>query len=84
MPIGYHGRSSSVVVSGVDFKRPYGQFRVHPTDKVPIFEPSRRLDYEVELACFVAKNTELGDTVDIAEAEDAIFGVVLMNGNVPS
>lgn len=79
MPIGYHGRASSVVPSGVPFKRPLGQFRPSPGAE-PIFGPSRKLDYEVEMAFFVSRSTQLGETVKIAEAEDAIFGAVLMNG----
>jgi fumarylacetoacetase len=81
LPVGYHGRSSSVVVSGTDFHRPCGQILAPEADKVnPIFSPSRQLDYELELAFLVGgpANT-LGQPITMAEAEERIFGVVLLN-----
>ena len=78
VPIGYHGRSSSIVVSGADFVRPRGQFRV-AADAPPVFEASRRLDYELELGAFVAQGNALGQPIAIAEAEDHLFGICLLN-----
>lgn len=80
MPIGYHGRSSSVVISGTSFKRPIGLYKLAPTDNTPQFAPTKRLDYEVEMAFYVSGNSKLGHRMSSKEAEEAIFGVVLMNG----
>ncbi|KAI1942008.1 hypothetical protein LOZ66_001489 [Ophidiomyces ophidiicola] len=81
LPVGYHGRASSVVVSGTPIRRPNGQILANPAvdPKVPIFSPCKRLDIELELAAFVATPNKMGDPVPIAEAEDHLFGVVLMN-----
>jgi len=78
LPIGYHGRSGTVVVSGTDIIRPMGQ-RKAPTDPAPIFGPSDKLDIEAELGFIVGVGTELGSRVSIDEAEDHIFGVALFN-----
>jgi len=78
VPIGYHGRSSSIGVSGNDFMRPRGQFRV-AADAPPVFDASRRLDYELELGAFVAQGNALGQPIEIAEAEDHLFGICLLN-----
>ncbi len=78
LPVGYHGRASSIVVSGIDIHRPKGQMKPADHDK-PIFGPSRQLDFELEIAFIVNKNTELGESISTAEAEDAIFGLVLFN-----
>jgi fumarylacetoacetase len=78
VPIGYHGRSSSIGVSGADFVRPRGQFRV-AADAPPVFDASRRLDYELELGAFVAQGNALGQPIEIAEAEDHLFGICLLN-----
>ncbi|MBF9140031.1 fumarylacetoacetase [Hymenobacter properus] len=78
IPIGYHGRTSSIVVSGTDIRRPNGQ-RKAPDEAVPTFGPSRQLDFELEMAFVVGTSTELGSTVDISEAEDHIFGLCLFN-----
>lgn len=78
IPIAYHGRASSVVVSGTDIIRPRGQG--HPTgDSPPYFGPSRKLDFELEMAAIVGPGNELGKPVDVNEAADHIFGLVLMN-----
>lgn len=77
VPIGYHGRASSVIVSGTDVHRPNGQ--VQSGDAAPVFEPSRQLDYECELGCFVGPGNALGSPIPIAEAEDHLFGVCLVN-----
>jgi len=78
IPIGYHGRASSIVVSGTDVIRPRGQ--VLPSGgNTPIFTLSNELDFELELAFIVGKNSQLGTAIPIAEAESAIFGVALFN-----
>lgn len=81
LPVGYHGRASSVVVSGTDIKRPNGQILANPTaaKKEPIFSPCKKLDIELELGCFVCKPSVLGDPIRIDEAPDHLFGVVLLN-----
>ncbi|WKS94831.1 fumarylacetoacetase [Riemerella columbina] len=78
IPVGYHGRASSIVVSGHPFHRPKGQMK--PADATaPIFGPSQQLDFELEMAFIVNKNTEMGESISTADAEDAIFGMVLFN-----
>ncbi|KAL1861203.1 hypothetical protein Plec18170_001718 [Paecilomyces lecythidis] len=81
LPVGYHGRASSVVPSGTPIRRPNGQILANPAadPKVPTFSPCKRLDIELELAAFVSKPNNLGEPVSIDEAEDHIFGLVLMN-----
>ena len=81
LPVGYHGRASSVVVSGTPIRRPNGQIlQDHTADsKSPILSPSRKLDMELELGCFVCKPSPLGEPVSIRDAPDHLFGVVLMN-----
>ncbi len=78
MPVGYHGRASSIIPSGVPINRPKGQFK-DPDQEAPVFGPSKRLDFELELAFITGKSTKLGDSVSTAEAEDYIFGFVLFN-----
>jgi fumarylacetoacetase len=78
VPIGYHGRASSIVVSGTSFKRPQGQTKAADA-AVPTFGPCKRLDYELELAYFVGQGNALGTPVGIAAAEDHLFGVGLFN-----
>ena len=78
VPIGYHGRASSVVVSGTPVRRPSGQ-RKGPADEVPSFGPSRSLDYELELGALVGPGNALGSRVPIDEAEAHLFGLVLLN-----
>lgn len=78
IPVGYHGRASSIVVSGTPIHRPKGQFK-DPDMELPAFGPSRRLDFELELAFITGKQTRLGDSISTAEAEDYIFGFVLFN-----
>ena len=78
LPVGYHGRASSIVVSGTDIIRPKGQTKPADVDS-PIFGPSKQLDFELEMAFIVNKNTEMGDSISTAEAEDAIFGMVIFN-----
>ncbi|MCO6460740.1 MAG: fumarylacetoacetase [Saprospiraceae bacterium] len=78
LPVGYHGRASSIVVSGTDFIRPAGQIPNKETG-IPSFGKTKELDIEVEMAFIVGKETQLGDTVDVNSAEDYIFGMVLFN-----
>jgi fumarylacetoacetase len=78
VPIGYHGRASSIVVSGTDIKRPNGQSR-SDQEKPPVFGPCKNLDYEMELGFFVGRGNELGQPIPIGEAEEHIFGVCLVN-----
>ncbi|TVY82771.1 Fumarylacetoacetase [Lachnellula suecica] len=81
LPVAYHGRASSVVVSGTPIHRPYGQIIVDPaaTPKVPTFTPCRRLDIELEMGMFVCKGNKMGKRIGVNSAEDSIFGYVLMN-----
>ncbi|XP_060566997.1 LOW QUALITY PROTEIN: fumarylacetoacetase-like [Ruditapes philippinarum] len=78
IPVGYHGRASSVVVSGTPIRRPNGQTRPDDT-KPPQFTSCKLLDFELEMAFFTGPATKLGETVPIEKAEDYIFGMVLMN-----
>jgi fumarylacetoacetase len=78
MPIGYNGRASSVVVSGTDITRPQGQLKA-PDAEAPVFAPSQRFDFELELGAVVGQNTSFGRSVSVAEADTAIFGFVLLN-----
>lgn len=78
IPVGYHGRSSSVIVSGTPIHRPKGQ--MIPKDaKQPIFGACKLLDFELEMAFIVGKRNDLGKSVDINDAESHIFGMVLFN-----
>ncbi|KAL7810008.1 Fumarylacetoacetase [Trichoderma aethiopicum] len=81
LPVGYHGRSSSIVVSGTPIRRPRGQILPNPaaTPKQPTTVPCRRLDFELELGCFISKPNEMGEPIDIGKAEEYIFGFVLLN-----
>jgi len=78
MPIGYHGRASSVVVSGHQFARPVGQIK-GPDQSAPEMLPCRRLDYELELGAFVGPGNTLGAPVAIDDAEAHVFGFCLLN-----
>ncbi|QFG53291.1 fumarylacetoacetase [Chryseobacterium sp.] len=78
LPVGYHGRASSIVVSGTDIIRPKGQMKPADADK-PVFGPCKQLDFELEMAFIVNKNTEMGESITTAQAEDAIFGMVIFN-----
>ncbi|MDO9148618.1 MAG: fumarylacetoacetase [Hydrogenophaga sp.] len=78
VPIGYHGRASSIGVSGQQFHRPKGQ-TLPPGATVPSFGPSQRLDIELELGIFVGNGNPLGEPVAMAEAEDHVFGLCLLN-----
>lgn len=78
LPVGYHGRSSSIVVSGTDIIRPCGQM-VLQDGSPPVFGPSRLLDFELEMAFVIGKDSRLGEPIPIEEAEDYIFGLMLFN-----
>lgn len=78
MPIGYHGRASSIVVSGTPVRRPHGQTRPDP-ETPPVFGASRRLDYELEVAALVGTGNALGTSIPLASARDHLFGVMLLN-----
>lgn len=77
LPVGYHGRASSVVLSGTDVIRPRGQ--VKPKDAPLEFTASRQLDFELEMGFFVGKGNNLGEPISIASAQEHIFGMVLLN-----
>ncbi len=78
IPVGYHGRASSILVSGSSIYRPKGQ--VKPADaSSPVFKPTGQLDFELETAFVIGKENRLGESIPIAEAEDYIFGMVLFN-----
>ncbi len=77
VPIGYHGRASSIVVSGTPIRRPNGQTK--GSAETPLFGPSQRLDYELELGFLIGTGNALGEPINIAQAEDHLFGVTLFN-----
>ncbi|HYF57859.1 MAG TPA: fumarylacetoacetase [Burkholderiaceae bacterium] len=78
VPIGYHGRASSIVPSGHPVRRPNGQTKA-PDAEVPVFGPSRRLDCELELGFLIGPGNALGEPIPIARAEAHLFGVTLLN-----
>ncbi len=78
LPVAYHGRSSSIVVSGTEVRRPCGQTRP-PNAEAPVFGPSKSLDYELETAFLIGPGNSLGQPIPIKNAEEHIFGMVLMN-----
>jgi fumarylacetoacetase len=78
LPVGYHGRASSIVVSGTDFHRPKGQMKPADADQ-PVFGPSKQLDFELEVAFIIGKETKLGESVTTKNAEEYIFGLALFN-----
>lgn len=78
IPVGYHGRASSVILSGQNIHRPKGQIKPVPTED-PIFAPSRQVDFELEMAFVTYDGKPLGDSITTAEAEEFIFGMCLFN-----
>ena len=78
VPIGYHGRASSIGVSGQKFLRPKGQTK-GPNDEMPVLRASQRLDYELELGVFIGQSNALGEPIAIEQAEEHAFGLVLLN-----
>ena len=82
LPVGYHGRSSSVVVSGTPIRRPWGQLQKDRTDpkQGPVFGTCKLMDFEIEMGCFVGgKGNELGTPIKIEEADNNVFGFVILN-----
>lgn len=79
LPVGYHGRASSIVLSGTPIRRPVGQTEPGPDQVQPPFGPSRLLDFELEMAFVVGKENPLGQAIPVAQAEDHIFGLLLFN-----
>lgn len=77
LPVGYHGRASSIIGSDIPIRRPKGQTK--PNDEAPIFGPSKRLDFELEMAFVTNTYTEIGDSITTENAEDHIFGMLLFN-----
>ena len=78
IPIGYHGRSSTIGISGQEFHRPVGQTKA-PDATEPSFGPCKRLDYELEMGLFVGKSTQMGEIINIEKAEQHLFGVCIFN-----
>jgi len=78
LPVAYHGRASSIVVSGTPIQRPRGQILPRGAE-VPVFQPTQALDYELELGFVIGRNSTLGVPVSVHEAEDYVFGCVLFN-----
>jgi fumarylacetoacetase len=78
VPIGYHGRASSIVASGSHVVRPSGQSK-NDADAEPTFGPSRRLDYELEVGAFIGSGNRLGHSIPLADAEERMFGLCLVN-----
>ncbi len=78
MPIAYNGRASTVVVSAAEIRRPLGQRKPAGVD-LPVFGPSRRLDFEMEIGAVVGVASEMGEPITVAEADEMIFGYVLLN-----
>lgn len=78
LPVGYHGRASSIVVSGTDIKRPKGQILLKDGE-APILDATRQLDIELEMAFVIGKGNKLGDSIPVAYAEQHIQGLLLFN-----
>ena len=79
LPVAYHGRASSIVVTGTPVVRPKGQFKKGKDDPTPVFGPTEALDFELEIAFVVGKNSRLGEPIDVNTAKDYIFGFLLFN-----
>jgi len=77
LPVGYHGRASSIVISGTSIRRPHGQLK--PDDSAPVFKPIRLLDYELEFGAFIGEGNEMGTRVQMDQAMDSLFGIVILN-----
>jgi fumarylacetoacetase len=78
LPVAYHGRASSLIISGTPIQRPYGQVK-HPDEAGPRLEPSREMDFELELGCVIGLGNALGDPVPVERAHEQVFGLVLVN-----
>ncbi len=78
LPVGYHGRASSIIISDTDVIRPKGQ-TLPPGAETPVFGPTKRLDFELEMAFIVGRENDLGRSINVDDAEDYIFGMVVFN-----
>ena len=78
LPVGYHGRASSIVISGTPIHRPTGQIKAADSE-VPVLSPTQKLDFELEVAFITCADTKMGTSISIPDAEDHIFGFVLFN-----
>ena len=78
LPVGYHGRASSIIISGHDIHRPKGQVVIPPNSE-PVYQQSSKVDFELEMVFIIGKKTNLGESVSTEKAEDFIFGKVLFN-----
>ncbi len=78
VPIGYHGRASSIVLSGTDVRRPLGQTKPAHAE-APVFGPTAQLDFELEMGWFIGPGNQLGQPIPVDQAEDQVFGMVLVN-----
>lgn len=79
LPVAYHGRASSVILSGTDLHRPHGQRRPAKEGEQPLFGPSRSMDFELEVGYFIGPGNDLGQPIPVGRAEDHLFGLVLVN-----
>ena len=78
LPVAYHGRSSSLVLSGASIRRPYGQIK-RADESQPRFEPSREMDFELEVGAFIGTGNRLGERIPVGTAHEHLFGLVLVN-----
>lgn len=78
LPVGYHGRASSIVAGGTPIRRPWGQI-VPKGQETPVFAPSQQLDFELEMAFVIGKDSALGESIPVGKAEEYIFGLLLFN-----
>jgi fumarylacetoacetase len=78
LPVAYHGRASSIVISGTSIRRPKGQILMEPSSN-PIFSSTRKLDFELEMGFFIGSGNTLGEPISIDQAKEHIFGMVLVN-----
>ena len=78
LPVGYHGRASSIVISGTPIHRPWGQIKPNDAD-APVFSPTQKLDFELEVAFVIGKDSYVGSSISTSQAEEYIFGLVLFN-----
>lgn len=78
LPVGYHGRSSSIVISGTDIKRPNGQTIPVGTEN-PVFGPCKLMDFELEMGCFIGPGNDLGGSISTKNASEHLFGLILVN-----
>jgi fumarylacetoacetase len=79
LPVAYHGRASSIVISGTPLVRPQGQFKENKDDALPVFGLTQALDYELEVAFVIGKDSVLGETISVDSADEYIFGFLLFN-----